>query len=112
MGGRVLRRDRGARRSRRHRSVEKVSTGPVGSRRVLDEGRELGHHGGDPLAGDIGHQVEPVRADVADGPESAAAFRLEAPVPVGLEQQPVLEVAAGDEPDVPSPPSAMSRAPG
>ncbi len=54
----------------------------------------------DPLAGDEGHQVEPVRADVADRPQRAAALRLEAPVPVALEEQPVLEVAAGHQPDV------------
>ncbi len=41
-----------------------------------------------------------MRPDVADRPERAAAVRLEAPVPVALEQQPVLEVASGHEPDV------------
>ena len=55
---------------------------------------------GDALAGDERHQVEPVRADVADGAQRAAALGLEPPVPVALEEQPVLEVAAGDEADV------------
>ena len=41
-----------------------------------------------------------MRADVADGPERPATLGLEAPVPVGLEQQPVLEVASGDQPHV------------
>ncbi len=58
------------------RSVENVSTGPVGSRRVLDERGQLGHDRGDVLAGHEGHQVQPVRADVADRPQRAAAVRL------------------------------------
>ena len=41
-----------------------------------------------------------MRADVADRAERAAAVRLEPPVPVAVEQQPVLEVAAGHEADV------------
>ena len=44
----------------------------------LDERRQLGHHRDDPLAGDERHQVEPVRADVADRPERAAALGLRA----------------------------------
>ncbi len=66
----------------------------------LDEGGQVGHDRDDALAGHEGHQVEPVRADVADRPESAAAVRLETPVPVAVEEQPVLEVATGHEPDV------------
>ncbi len=38
-----------------------------------------------------------MRTDVADRPQCAAALRLEPPVPVALEKQPVLEVAAGDQ---------------
>ena len=68
--------------------------------RGRDERREVGHHRGDRLAGHERHEVEPVRADVADRPEGAALVRLQPPVPVGLEEQPVLEVAAGHEPDV------------
>ncbi len=45
-------------------------------------------------------EVEPVRPDVADGPERAALVGLEPPVPVGVEEQPVLEVVAGHEADV------------
>ena len=41
-----------------------------------------------------------MRADVADRPQRAALVGLEPPVPVGVEQQPVLEVVAGHEPDV------------
>ena len=55
------------------------------------------------LAGDEGHEVQPVRPDVADGAQRAAPVRLEPPVPVGVEEQPVLEVAAGHEPDVAEP---------
>ena len=39
-------------------------------------------------------------ADVADRSQCPAALGLEPPVPVGLEQQPVLEVAPGDQPHV------------
>ena len=39
-------------------------------------------------------------ADVADRPQRPAALRLEPPVPIGLEQEPILEVAPGDQPDI------------
>ena len=52
------------------------------------------------LAGHEGHEVEPVRPDVADRAQRAAAVRLQPPVPVALEEQPVLEIASGHEPDV------------
>ena len=84
-------------RSRRSRP------GPVGSCADRDEGRQVGHHRDDRLAGQERHQVEPVRADVADRAERAALVRLEPPVPVGVEEQPVLEVAAGHEADVAQP---------
>ena len=70
-----------------------------------DEGRQVCHHRADALPGDEGEEVEPVRADVADRAQRPAAIRLQPPVPVGLEQQPILVVAAGDEPDV----SKLSR---
>ena len=54
----------------------------------------------DVLSGDERHEVQPVRADVADRPQRAALVGLEPPVPVAVEEQPVLEVAAGDEPHV------------
>ena len=41
-----------------------------------------------------------MRADVADRAQLAAEPRVDAPVPVGVQQQPVLEVVAGDEADV------------
>ena len=65
-----------------------------------DEGGQVGHDLDDALTGHEGHQVEPVRADVADRAERAAAVGLEPPVPVALEQEPVLEVATGDQPDI------------
>jgi hypothetical protein len=46
------------------------------------------------------HEVQPVRADVADGPKRAAAIGLQSPVPVALKQEPVLEVASGHQPDL------------
>ena len=46
-----------------------------------------------------------MRANVADRAQRPAAIRLQPPVPVGLEQQPILVVAASDEPDV----SKLSR---
>ena len=91
--------------------------GPIGgerldrTRRLLaggDERGQVGHHRHDRLAGDEGHQVEPVRADVADRAQRAALVRLEPPVPVGLVEQPVLEVVAGDEANSPSAPVAIS----
>ena len=81
-------------------SVENVSTGPVGSWRAAMNVASSAMTATIALAGHEGHQVQPVRPDVADRTQGAAAFRLEAPVPVALEQQPVLEVAAGHEPDV------------
>ncbi len=39
-------------------------------------------------------------ADVAEGAQRAALLRIEPPVPVRVEEQPVLEVAAGDQADV------------
>jgi hypothetical protein len=39
-------------------------------------------------------------ADVADCAKLTAPVGLQSPVPVGLEEEPVLEVAAGHQPDV------------
>lgn len=38
-----------------------------------------------------------MRADIADRPKGPTSFRLEAPVPVAVEEQPVLEIATGHE---------------
>ena len=70
-----------------------------------DKGRQVCHNRPDALPGDEGEEVEPVRADVADRSQRAAPIRLQPPIPVGLEQQPILVVAAGDEPDVAKPSS-------
>ncbi len=56
--------------------------------------REVGAEFGDLLAGDPGEQVEPVGADVGDHAHVAAEFGLQAPVPVGGIEQPVLQEAA------------------
>ena len=74
--------------------VENVSTGPVGSWRVPMKVDRSAMTSADVLAGHEGHEVQPVRADVADRAERAAALGLQAPVPVAVEEQPVLEVAA------------------
>src|SRR5204863_9116480 len=65
-----------------------------------DRRREVGEELHDARSRDELREVEPVRADVADGPEFAALLGLEPPVPVGREQQPVLEVTAVDVPDL------------
>ena len=77
--------------------------GPRGAVADRDERGEVGHHRLHALAGQERREVEPVGADVADGPEGAAALRFEPPVPVGVVEEPVLEVAPGDQPDVPHP---------
>ncbi len=41
-----------------------------------------------------------MRADVGDGAQLAALVRLESPVPVGRQQQPVLQIAAVHVPDL------------
>ena len=41
-----------------------------------------------------------MRPDVADGTQRPALVGLEAPVPIGVMEEPVLEVVAGHEPDV------------
>jgi hypothetical protein len=66
----------------------------------LHERREIGHHALDPEAADEARQVQPVGPDVADGAERAALGRVQAPVPVGVQQEPVLEVVPGDHPDL------------
>ena len=66
----------------------------------LDECRQVRHDRHDRLPGDERREIQPVRADVADGAEGPAALGLEAPVPVGLEEEPILEVAAGHQADV------------
>ncbi len=58
---------------------------------------EIGEHLDDPPAGDVLHQVAPVRSDVADRRARAALVRLEAPREVGRLEQPVLQVGAVDE---------------
>ena len=58
------------------------------------EGREIDADRADLLPGDVLDHVAPVRADVAHRPERAAVLRLDAPVPVGVVEQPVLRVGA------------------
>ena len=96
---RMSHRDRVAPRARSRTS----RPDPVGLVADRDERGQVGHDRLDAPAGQERRQVEPVGADVADGAEGAAALRLEPPVPVGVEQQPVLEVVAGDQADVADP---------
>ena len=58
---------------------------------------QVGEHLDDALAADELHEVEPVRADVGDGPQGALPAGVEAPVPVSVEEQPVLQVLAADQ---------------
>jgi hypothetical protein len=45
---------------------------------------------------DVLHKVEPVRADVDDGPRFAAVHGVHTPVEIGRMEEPVLRIAAGD----------------
>ena len=95
-----------ARRSPRRARVENVSTGPDGLRRtgmkvarsaITDSTRR-------PVTKLVrSSQCEPMSPTARS---VAAAIRLEAPVPIGVVQQPVLEVAAGDQADVAEPAAA------
>ncbi len=58
---------------------------------------QVGEHLDDVLPADELHEVEPVRADVGNGAQGTLPAGIEAPVPVGVEEQPVLEVLAGDQ---------------
>ena len=77
-----------------------VSTSPAGRCRTGNAVVRSAKTALDPPAGDPLRKVHPVRADVGDRPQRAALLRLEAPVPVGRIEQPVLEVAAVDVPDL------------
>ena len=68
--------------------------------RFVPEGHErcqVGHHRDDALAGDRRHEVQPVRADVADRPERRRPGPARAASSSRSREQPVLEVVAGDE---------------
>ena len=65
---------------------------------LADEGVQVGEHLRHLLTGHEAGQVDPVRADVGHRPQRALAFGVESPVPVGLEQQPVLQVVPADQP--------------
>ena len=98
--GGVLGRDLAGRRSRRRRSVEKVSTGPVGSWRAsMNVARSaMTATTRWPVTKVIrSSQCDPMSPTARSAPPRSGC---EPPVPVALEEQPVLEVAAGDEPDV------------
>ena len=82
------------------RSVEKVSTGPVGSCRTSMNVARSANDLDDTMTGHEGHEVQPVRPDVADGTQGAASIGSKPPVPVTGEEQPVLEIAAGHQPDL------------
>ena len=62
-----------------------------------NEGVEVGHDLHDAPTGHESAEVEPVRADVGHRPEPSRFLGLETPVPVGVAQQPVLVIGAGDE---------------
>src|SRR5260370_10506495 len=63
-----------------------------------------GHHGhkigaklGYLAAGNPRNQVQPVSADIGNGTELAAKFRIEPPVPIAWIEQPVLQETAMHE---------------
>ena len=66
------------------RSVENVSTGPAGCWRIGMNVAMSAITSATLQAADEAGQVEPVRADVADGAKPAAGLRFEAPVPVSV----------------------------
>ncbi|CDN42872.1 hypothetical protein BN871_BZ_00050 [Paenibacillus sp. P22] len=60
---------------------------------------QIREDGRDPLACHILYRIAPVRADVRDCPRPSADRLVEPPIIVGIEQQPVLQVAAVHEMD-------------
>ena len=64
-----------------------------------DDSRKVGAELDDAQAGDELGEIEPVRADVADRAQGTALVGLEAPVPVGRQCEPVLQIAAVEVPD-------------
>ena len=71
-----------------------------------DEGVQVGAHLDDALPADELDEIKPVRADVRDGAQLALACGIEAPVPVRVEEQPVLQVVAADQARLADRPSA------
>ena len=61
------------------------------------EGMQVGEHLGDAETGHEANEIQPVRADVGDGAQPPGRCGVDPPVPVGVEQEPVLEVATADE---------------
>ena len=59
--------------------------------------RQVGQDRLDAAARDVRGQIEPVRADVADGRGGPALLRHEAPGKIRRPQQPVLQLASLDE---------------
>src|SRR5687767_6941788 len=64
------------------------------------EGFEIGIHFFDTQTSDKSKQVQPVRADVADGAQCASEIWFEPPVPIGGEEQPILEIRTLHDEDV------------
>ncbi len=65
-----------------------------------DAGSQICHHFGDFQPGDEHHHVHPVRADIRHAAQRAALFGQQPPVPIGGQQQPVLQVRAVDGMDL------------
>jgi len=83
------------------------SASPDGFSGTFRRGRGFlpdGHHGhkigaklGYLAAGNPRNQVQPVSADIGNGTELAAKFRIEPPVPIAWIEQPVLQETAMHE---------------
>ena len=57
-------------------------------------GLEIGAHRGDAQPGDVLGHVAPVRAEVRQAARRAAGLGIQAPVPIGVVEQPVLGIGA------------------
>ena len=68
--------------------------GPLGCLRVLWKVCMSAHTRGDALSGDVLRHVAPVRADIGQAARGAVDLGVEAPVPVGIVEQPVLRIGA------------------
>ena len=79
---------------RRERLAGEGFDGAFGLLARFVEGLQIGAEGGDSLPGDVLRHVAPVRADIGHGSRGAALLGVDAPVPVGVVEQPVLRIGA------------------
>ena len=65
-----------------------------------DKGLKIGANSFDALAGDKGQQIQPVRTNVGDGTHHATQIRLQPPVPIAGQQEPVLQIRTLHDVDI------------